>query len=195
MSIVANVMRVCCDNSLFLLDRLGSLSQPLDLESFGSLEEWRQLILGNVYFAGVHELQDSRQVLERNVLEDDDRMFGRVLFQKSLEVGRTSWQDHLVSFTGLTIAVKDLTSVKDFSSRRCLKEETMLVWKSFHRRQNCWSPAWAIVEVWVFSFGWWCFLLECELDFDIESFNLDLFYTSSWTLSLASGRNAKSQGC
>jgi len=38
-----------------------------------------------------------------------------------------------------------VTSVNDFSSRRCLKEETMFVWKSFQRRQNCcWSPACAI---------------------------------------------------
>merc|ERR1719319_2084897 len=33
-----------------------------------------------------------------------------------------------------------VTSVKDFSSLRCLNEATMLVWKSFQRRQNCcWS--------------------------------------------------------
>ena len=36
-------------------------------------------------------------------------------------------------------SVAIVTSQKDFSSRRCLKEATMLVWKSFHRRQNCWS--------------------------------------------------------
>jgi len=40
----------------------------------------------------------------------------------------------------------NVTSVNDFSSRRCLKEETMFVWKSFQRRQNCcWSPACAIL--------------------------------------------------
>ena len=33
-----------------------------------------------------------------------------------------------------------VTSQNDFSSLRCLKEATMLVWKSFQRRQNCcWS--------------------------------------------------------
>lgn len=35
-----------------------------------------------------------------------------------------------------------VTSVKLFSSRRCLNEETMLDWKSFHFRKNCcWSAA------------------------------------------------------
>ena len=32
-----------------------------------------------------------------------------------------------------------VTSQKLFSSLRCLKEATMFVWKSFQRRQNCWS--------------------------------------------------------
>merc|ERR1719397_2113606 len=36
-------------------------------------------------------------------------------------------------------SVAMVTSQNDFSSRRCLKEATMFVWKSFQRRQNCWS--------------------------------------------------------
>ena len=32
-----------------------------------------------------------------------------------------------------------VTSQKLFSSLRCLKDATMLVWKSFQRRQNCCS--------------------------------------------------------
>lgn len=32
-----------------------------------------------------------------------------------------------------------LTSVKLFSSLRCLKDVTMFVWKSFHFKKNCWS--------------------------------------------------------
>jgi hypothetical protein len=30
-----------------------------------------------------------------------------------------------------------VTSVKLFSSRKCLKDETILDWKSFHFRKNC----------------------------------------------------------
>lgn len=33
-----------------------------------------------------------------------------------------------------------LTSVKLFSSRKCLNDETMLFWKSFHFKKNCCSP-------------------------------------------------------
>jgi hypothetical protein len=36
--------------------------------------------------------------------------------------------------------------VKLFSSRKCLNEETMLFWKSFHFKKNCCSP---ILAVWL----------------------------------------------
>ena len=39
----------------------------------------------------------------------------------------------------LFTSVAMVTSQKLFSSLRCLKEATMLVWKSFQRRQNCCS--------------------------------------------------------
>ena len=43
----------------------------------------------------------------------------------------------------------NVTSVNDFSSLRCLKDETMLVWKSFQRRQNCcWSPCAILIVKW-----------------------------------------------
>ena len=38
-----------------------------------------------------------------DVLEDDDRVLGRVLLQQVLEVGGASTQDHLVSFSVLTL--------------------------------------------------------------------------------------------
>ena len=44
-------------------------------------------------------------------------------------------------YKGLFTSVAIVTSQKLFSSLRCLKEATMLVWKSFQRRQNCWSSA------------------------------------------------------
>ena len=42
--------------------------------------------------------------LEWHILEDDDRVLGRVLFQEGLEVGRTSREDHLVGLARLPIA-------------------------------------------------------------------------------------------
>ena len=42
--------------------------------------------------------------LERNILEDDDRVLSRVLFEECLEVGRAGGQDHLVSLARLSIA-------------------------------------------------------------------------------------------
>ena len=45
-----------------------------------------------------------------------------------------------------------VTSVNDFSSLRCLNEDTIFVWKSFQRRQNCcWSPC-AILIWYLFLF-------------------------------------------
>ena len=89
-------------------------------------------------------------------LQNDDRMFCRILFQQVLEVRGAGAQNHLVGLGVLALMIslhalhhargkKEATSVamvtsqKLFSSLRCLKEATMLVWKSFQRRQNCWS--------------------------------------------------------
>merc|ERR1719445_942256 len=38
------------------------------------------------------------------ILEDDDWVFGRVLFQEGLEVGRAGRQNHLVGLTSLSVA-------------------------------------------------------------------------------------------
>ena len=40
-----------------------------------------------------------------DVLEDDDRVLGRVLLQQVLEVGGAGTQDHLVSFSVLTLQI------------------------------------------------------------------------------------------
>jgi len=73
------------------------------LEPLGGLEELRQLILRHVHLAGVHELQDRRQVLEGHVLEDDDGVLGWVLLEQRLEVGRAGGQDHLVRLAALPV--------------------------------------------------------------------------------------------
>ena len=43
-------------------------------------------------------------MLEWNVLEDDDGVLGGVLLQQSLEIGRTSGENHLVSLAALAVA-------------------------------------------------------------------------------------------
>ena len=89
-------------------------------------------------------------------LQNDDRMFCRILFQQVFEIRGAGAQNHLVGLGVLALiisynmrcnmrreieatSVAMVTSQKLFSSLRCLKEATMLVWKSFQRRQNCWS--------------------------------------------------------
>ena len=57
-----------------------------------------------------NQLQNKNH-LERDVLEDDDGMLGRVLLQQGLEVGRASREDHLVSLAGLAIASLEIEKV------------------------------------------------------------------------------------
>ena len=42
-------------------------------------------------------------MLKWNVLQDDDRVLGRIFLQEGLEVWRASGQDHLVSLAALTV--------------------------------------------------------------------------------------------
>ena len=42
-------------------------------------------------------------MLEWNILENDDGMFGRVFFEESFEVRAACGQDHLVSFAALAV--------------------------------------------------------------------------------------------
>ena len=135
---------------------LSAFCKPLDLEFLCSLEESRKLLLCHVHLPSIHELQDGCEVGKGDVLQDDNGMLGGVLLQKVLEVWRACTEDHLVCLGMLTLvkqkhqhkknmvsntSVAMVTSQKLFSSLRCLKDATMLAWKSFHRRQNCWSSA------------------------------------------------------
>ena len=60
--------------------------------------------LGDIDLSGIHELQDGREMLEGDVFQNDDGMFGRVLLQQGLEVGTAGGEDHLVSLAALAIA-------------------------------------------------------------------------------------------
>jgi len=90
--------------SLFLFDGLRRLCQAFHFESFRRLEEGWELILGNVDFSSVHELEDGGEVLEGDILENNDGVLGRVLLQEGLEVGRARRQDHFVGLAGLAVA-------------------------------------------------------------------------------------------
>ena len=61
------------------------------------------IYLGNIDLSGVHELENGSQMVEWNIFENDDGVFGRVLFQQVLEVGGTSAENHLVSLGVLTL--------------------------------------------------------------------------------------------
>ena len=89
---------------LFILHGLRSLGESLDFQPLRRLEELRQLVLRHVDLAGVHELEDCRQVGKWDVFQDDDGVLGGVLLQQGLEVGAAGGQDHLVSLAALTVA-------------------------------------------------------------------------------------------
>ena len=67
-----------------------------NLEPLCSLEELGELVLGNVHLPSVHELENSREVVEWDIFQDDDWVFGWVLLQQVLEVGAAGAEDHLV---------------------------------------------------------------------------------------------------
>jgi len=83
---------------------LVDIDEAFDLEFLGGLEELGQLVLADVHLAGVHELEDGLQVAVRHVLEDDDRVLGRVLLQQSLEEGGAGGEHHLVRLARLAVA-------------------------------------------------------------------------------------------
>ena len=59
--------------------------------------------LSNIHFPCVHELEDSGEVVEGNIFEDDDGMFGGILLEKILEVWTARAENHLVSLGVLTL--------------------------------------------------------------------------------------------
>jgi len=82
---------------------LGSLGQTFHLELLSCLEKLWELILCHIHLSSIHKLQDSYQMLEWNVLENDDGMFGWILFKKGLEIWRACGQDHFVGLSALTV--------------------------------------------------------------------------------------------
>lgn len=64
--------------STFLFHGRRRFGQPLDFQSVGGAQKRGQLLLRHVHLAGVHELENCLQMAVRDVLQDDDRMLGRV---------------------------------------------------------------------------------------------------------------------
>jgi len=59
--------------------------------------------LSDVHLPGVHELKDGCEVGEWHVLQNNDRMFGRILFQQVFEVRGAGAQNHLVGLGVLAL--------------------------------------------------------------------------------------------
>lgn len=66
------------------------------LETFGGLEQRRQLTVLDVHLALVHELDEGAQLAEPDVLQDDDGMPAGMVDEQRLEVGGAGGQDYLV---------------------------------------------------------------------------------------------------
>jgi len=86
-----------------LLATLWALCQSFHLQLLSGLEEGGQLVLGYVHLPSIHELQDSREMHEGDVLQDYYWVLGRVLFQQILEVGTAGAEDHLVGLGVLSL--------------------------------------------------------------------------------------------
>lgn len=63
------------------LDIRRGLREALHFQSIGGFQERRQLLLGHVHLAGIHELEDRLQMTVRDVLQDDDRVLRGVFLQ------------------------------------------------------------------------------------------------------------------
>lgn len=71
-----------------LFDRLvhRHLSQSFDFQHLGRFEDVRQLVLGHVHLAVVHELDHHLQILEFHIFEDDYGMLARIYCEQRLEL-------------------------------------------------------------------------------------------------------------
>ena len=67
--------------------------QTSDLETLGSLDQAGQLGLGNRGLPFVHKVHDALDLPPSDVLEDNDRMFARVVDKYFLKIGAVMEQE------------------------------------------------------------------------------------------------------
>merc|ERR1712121_214776 len=83
--------------------------------------ELRKLILGYIHLTSVHEVENSNHMLERNVLQEDDRMLSWVRLEQILEVWRACTEQHLMG-----LCVLSFTHDGDITER-CVVTEVLEV--------------------------------------------------------------------
>ena len=76
----------------------------------------------------------SRRVLKYGLQADRTILWALHVWPSQASV---TWKKFVKS---RSLHIFQLTSVKLFSSRKCLNDDTMLFWKSFHFKKNCCSP-------------------------------------------------------
>ena len=82
---------------------LHGFDEGVDLKTLGGKKEVLELVVGYGDLAGVDEVQDSGEVLERHFLEDDVRLV-RILIQDILEVWRAGTEDYSVGVCAIALA-------------------------------------------------------------------------------------------
>jgi hypothetical protein len=58
-----------------------NFGETLDFQTLGGFQESWQIILRNIHFASVHELQNRLEMVEGYVFEDYYGMFARIVLQ------------------------------------------------------------------------------------------------------------------
>ena len=93
------------------------LSKSLHLELLCNRQEGVELLLGNIDFSMVHEVQHRLKLTEPNTLEVEQRVLVRILLENGSEEWRASRQDELVclDLSGATAksAVKQILLFSD----------------------------------------------------------------------------------
>jgi len=162
---------------LFILHRLRSLSKTLDFQSFSSFQKLGQLVLKLINIKNRKILVNKTwPYMEWNLalkltwatLTSPAYMNSRIAVRcwngtslrmmmgclagfssnRALKYGEQAERIILWALQ-LWPSQARVTSQNDFSSLRCLNDATMLVWKSFHLRQNC---CWSSIFLDCFSF-------------------------------------------
>jgi len=81
-----------------------NVRETANLETFRDLEQRPDLLLGDVDFALVHELDRGLELRPFDVLHDDYRMLAGVIEEERLKIRAAGRQDHLVGLDAMSVA-------------------------------------------------------------------------------------------